>query len=257
MRDPTHDDKEDQVALFRSRSSQREATLVADNWRHAFLGRLEAVAEAMEAGNGGVEACLVAGRELARDGVSLPEALSALQKVSLETVGRDPDYQAVEALCMAWSETTLGYLHAISCEDPLTGLSSLAHVRARLTELYRGELRDGVRVQDAYAMVVVALPTPAVSASATDPVGRSLRMARIGDEARTVFPTAESIGRIGQRRVVVLTRRDERLGRRVALLRSMLNAAEDGPAGPPLRIWIEGLPTNDGGAGHLLDELAR
>lgn len=246
------------MALFRSRTAQRDVTSVADSWRHAFLGRFEAVAESMESGHRGVEACLVAGRELARDGVSLPEALSALQKVSQETVGRDPDFLAVEALCMAWSETTLGYLHEISCEDPLTGLASLAHMRARISELYRGELRDGVRVQDAYALVVVALPTPAVSASATDPVGRSLRMARIGEEAQSVFPTAQAIARIGHRRVVVLTRRDEKLGRRVALLRSMLGSADaEPPTGPPLRIWIEGLPASDGVAGHILDELAR
>lgn len=246
------------MGLFRSRGIQRDLTVVSDSWRHAFLGRFEAVAEALETGGAGVEACLVAGRELARDGVSLPEAMAALKQVSLEIVGQDPDYSAVEALCMAWSETTLGYLNAISCEDPLTGLSSLAHVRARLSELYRGELRDGARVQDAYAMVVVALPTPQMSASATDPVGRSLRMARIGEEARTVFPTAEGIGRLGQRRVVVVTRRDEQLGRRVALLRSMLGAADaDLPSGAPLRIWIEGLPAHDAGAGHLLDELAR
>ncbi len=246
------------MGMFRSRLSRRESTLVAVGWRHAFLGRFEAVAEAMEAGSAAEEACLVAGRELARDGVSLSEALAALQQVAQETVGHDPAYSAVEALCLAWSETTLGYLHAISCEDPLTGLSSLAHVRARLTELYRGELREGARVQDSYALIVVAMPTAKVSASATDPVGRSLRIARIGEEARTVFPTAESIGRLGQRRVVVLTRRDERLGRRVALLRTMLGTSgADAPGLEPLRIWIEGLPATDAGAGHLLDELAR
>ena len=44
---------------------------------------------------------------------------------------------------MAWSDATLEYLHDLSCEDPLTGLASLAHVRTRLDEIYReAELTD-------------------------------------------------------------------------------------------------------------------
>ena len=49
--------------------------------------------------------------------------------------GDEPDFDATEALSVAWSEETLGYLHQVSCEDPLTGLATLAHLRARLAEL--------------------------------------------------------------------------------------------------------------------------
>ena len=57
--------------------------------------------------------------------------------------GTTPDFEAAEALSVAWSEATLEYLHDLSCEDPLTGLASLAHVRTRLDEIYReAELTD-------------------------------------------------------------------------------------------------------------------
>jgi hypothetical protein len=51
---------------------------------------------------------------------------------------------------------------------------------------------------------------------------------------------------------VVLTRRDERLARRVAVMRRMLDRAH-----PETRLWIEGLPGSDSAAGELLEELAR
>ena len=59
---------------------------------------------------------------------------------------RAPAFEAAEALSVAWSDATLEYLHDLSCEDPLTGLASLAHVRTRLDEIYReAELTDVLR----------------------------------------------------------------------------------------------------------------
>ena len=55
-------------------------------------------------------------------------------------------------------------------------------------------------------------------------------------------------------RVGILTRRDDHLGRRVRVLRTLLDGAE--PHGL-VRVWIEGLPSTDAVAGMLLDELAR
>ena len=75
----------------------------------------------------------------------------------------------------------------------------------------------------------------------------------LGDTARTVFSGTETIGRLGPDRVVVVARRDERLGQRVALLRKMARTVE----ATGVRVWIEGLPSEDGVAALLLDELAR
>ena len=72
--------------------------------------------------------------------------------------------------------------------------------------------------------------------------------------ARTAFAGDETVARLGIHRVGILVRRDERLGRRVRVLGTLL---EGSPEGTPVRLWIEGLPGTDHLAGALLDELAR
>jgi hypothetical protein len=211
--------------------------------------RFEAVGEALASGSGSVAACEVVGGLAARDGLSLAEALDALAATSGSVSGRQPAYDEVRALSVAWSEATLGYLHGLSCDDPLTGLASLAHLRSRVADVYRG---SGSPSHD-HALVVVAAPPAAAPAGEAEVLGRTLRTARLGEAARSVFAGAETIGGVAPGRVVVLAERDDRIGRRVGLLRRLL----DGGAVPHARVWIEGLPDSDHAAARLLDELAR
>lgn len=217
--------------------------------------RFEAVGEALTSGSDVLVACSVAGQELARDGASVEEVLAALRATWQCVCGTDPTYDVVQALLSAWSETTLGYLHQLSCEDPLTGLSSQAHLRSRLGELYRlGGGQDDTGV-GAYTLVVFGMrfgDDPAEEP--VDHFTRAMRLARAGELARTAFARDETVGRIGLHRVGILTRRDAHLGRRVQVLRTLLHGAEPALA---VRVWIEGLPGTDAGAGMLLDELAR
>ena len=112
----------------------------------------------------------------------------------------------------------------------MTGLASLAHLRSRLSELYRGELRRAgptstPRVQETYALIVLDLPF----AASVDPDGvtRALQLAQLGVAARTVFPGTEITGRLGLRRIGVLATREAGLGRRVALLRTLTGEVQD------------------------------
>jgi hypothetical protein len=220
--------------------------------RAALPPRFEAVGEALASGSGTVVACEVAGAALARDGLTLAESLDSLATTARRVGGADPDYAAARALAVAWTEAMLGYLNGLSCEDPLTGLSSLAHLRSRVADLYRGTAAGTVR--DSHALVVVATPPGPDAASGPDDVlSRALRVAQLGDTARTVFAGTETIGHVAPGRVIVLAGRDDRIGRRVGLLRQML----DGSPVPHTRVWIEGLPDSDQAAGSLLDELAR
>ncbi len=216
--------------------------------------RFEAVGEALASGSGSLEACDVLGRALAQDGASLDEVLSDLRTTALVVTGREPAFADVRALSVAWSEATLTYLHQLSCEDPLTGLSSLGHIRSRLSELYRARFRDGQGLRDTHALVVADLPydRPGHVRGDGDTLSRTMRLVRLGEAARTVFATDQTIGRLGCNRIVVLVERDVQLGRRVALMRMVLARADY-----PTRVWIEGLPSTDAGAAHLLDELAR
>jgi hypothetical protein len=224
--------------------------------RLALPPRFEAVGEALVKGSGSVEACEVVGSDLARDGVSLEEALDALSTTYRMVRGGDPDHADTRALSLGWSEATLGYLHRLSCEDPLSGLASMAHLRSRLAELYRGQLGDGAAIRDTHALVVVEVPAARGTTHAgTIRVEQALRVSRVGDLVRTVFTGTETVGRVGPRKVVVMCERDDRLGPRVAELGRALPGLDAG--GPPARAWIEALPDQEDEAASLLDELAR
>ena len=216
--------------------------------RAALPPRFEAVGETLASGSGTSSACEVAGAVLARDGLSLSEALDLLAETTALVRGGDPSFHEVRSLGVAWSEATLGYLHGLSCDDPLTGLASLAHLRSRVAEVYRGPDPSPT----SHALVVVADAPWPEAVTADDVLSRSMRVAHLGDTARTVFPGPETIGHIAPGRVVVLAGRDERMARRVGLLRQML---DDGLASA--RVWVEGLPDSDEGAAALLDELTR
>jgi hypothetical protein len=194
------------------------------------------------------------GWELAQDGAALCEVLDGLRAVYRRLVGTEPSYDDVVAICTAWSESTLGFLHQISCEDPMTGLASLAHVRTRLSEVYRGESRFRGDVAQHFALVIADTPGDAPwLRNSGDELPRALRMTQLAEGARTVFSGHETIGRLTDHRIVVVVDRDDRLGRRVALLNTLLAQSMNCDT----RVWIEGLPPSDHAAGHLLDELAR
>jgi hypothetical protein len=231
-----------------------DAEPVEDMWQ--FLpARFEAVGEHLVAGHDASVACAMVGREMARDGADLGEALDGLRTTYARVQGGEPDFRAVRALCVEWSEETLGYLHQLSCENPLTGLASLAHLRARLSEVYRIAEQRGKSTTTSHALVVLDLPLLTHSSAWEDAFESTLRLVRLADRARMAFPGDETICQVSPRRLVVMAARDDLLARRVGLLRSLVEdvAPENGRA----RVWIEGLPSSDDGAGFLLDEIAR
>ena len=220
--------------------------------------RFEALGEALISGSDVLDICTVAGQDLARDGASMQETLEGLRTTWRLVAGTDPSYEGLAALITAWSETTLGYLHQLSCEDPLTGLASQAHLRSRLSEVYR--LQDDDTAVVGHALVLCAMPFgDDPSEEPGDHFTRAMRLARAGELARTAFARDETIARLGMHRVAILARRDDRLARRVRVLRTLLDSVRSGgePASPQVRVWIEGLPASDRVAGMLLDELAR
>jgi len=208
----------------------------------------EAVGEALASGSGVTDACAAAGEELARDGGSMAEALESLRVTWTVVREADPSYAAVVALLTAWNETTLGYLLQVSCEDPLTGLASQAHLRTRLAELYRNPGTSS------YDLVLCTMPTgDDPSDEPGDHFTRAMRQARMGEMARTVFLRNETIARLGSHSVAVVVLRDERLDRRVHVLQTLLSRLETDA--PPARVRVEGLPPCESDALHLVDAL--
>lgn len=235
------------VGLFakRSRRSKRSRPIgveLTEEQRRALPPRFVAAGEALSTRNGfEIEACWVVGRDLAEVGASLGESLDGLRATTQLVADRDPTFEESHALSLAWSEATLGYLHGLSCADPLTGLSTMAHIRHRIGDLYRDARAES------HALVVTEARLPRLS---IDPVDTARRMTLLGQTARTVFSGTETIGQVGYSKLVVLARRDEALAPRVSLLRRMMEENAD-------RVWIEGLPQTDQSAVYLLDELSR
>ena len=231
----------------------------------------DAVGEALVSGTSPEAACAVLGRALARDGASLGEALSGLSATYTALGGAVPEFAAVQALALAWSEAMLEFLHDVSCEDPLTGLATQSHLRARLAEVYREGERAGRAVPVSHALLVVDVTSPSVHAaplrqvgvlagSGAPPVSRrsplalALKLAAVADAIRVAFPGEETIARAGSGRVVVLVRRTPDLRDTVAMLHDLL---VDLDLATDLRLWVEGLPDSGEVAVRLLSELAR
>lgn len=202
-----------------------------------------------------IGACTVVGRDVARDGAALGEALSGLRTTYRLVLGTPPDFEATEALSVAWSEATLAYLHDLSCEDPLTGLASLAHVRTRLDELYRDADLTDVPVSGSHALVVVELcfrgPTHVPGHTFT----RALRLVQVTESLRAVWSGGQTLGRLGLDRAVAMVPRSTDLGLSVSLLRDFLSDLDLGET--DVRVWIEGLPGSAESARLLLGELVR
>ena len=226
-----------------------------DDVRRALPMRFEAVGESLVSGADVTAACSVVGRDVARDGAALGEALSGLRTTYELVLGEPPAFDAAQALSVAWSEATLEYLHDLSCEDPLTGLASLAHVRTRLDEIYReAELTD-VGVAGSHALVIVELCFREPTGGPGHHFTRALRLVQVTEALRAVYSGGQTIGRLGLDRAVALVSRTVDLGTSVSLLRDFLDDLDLGDA--ELRVWIEGLPRQSDSATQLLDELTR
>jgi len=258
------------MPMFSALSFRRSATTadtardmgLPEAVRQALPRRFEAVGEALLGGASPehrsvdvIAACSVVGRDVARDGAALGEALSGLRATYQLILGEPPAFEAAEALSVAWSDATLQYLHDLSCEDPLTGLASLAHVRTRLAEIYReAELTDVV-VSGSHALVIVELCFRQPLGGPGHHFTRALRLVQITEAIRAVYSGGQTIGRLGQDRAVAVVPRTVDLGTTVALLREFLGDLDLGDA--EMRVWIEGLPNTAESATLLLDELAR
>ncbi|UYM06034.1 hypothetical protein [Solicola gregarius] len=199
-------------------------------------------------------ACVRIGESAADAGIPLDEVLDGLERVYRVVRDSEPPFDVTRALTMAWSESSLQYIHAMSCEDPLTGLASLPHVRSGLNEAFRQCERTGVAVTEQWALVVVEVPRDRMAL----PAWGGLAMLDVAEALRTAFDDRLTIGRAGTHRVIAITQRDADLPMAVSATQELLatQGAGSAPVGSA-RVWIEGLPSTSSAASLLLDELAR
>jgi len=184
------------------------------------------------------------GASAASLGVPLHEVLDRVERAF---DGLEPSFAMVRGVAVAWAETSRALQLEMSCEDPLTQLSTLPHLRHSLDALYRAAVRDDTTVSDLHALVVVELPRRAghVLERAVDAVDVSTAL-------RTVFPGDEVIAQLSPRRFCVLADRDRLDQPTLNLVTVLLRRTFETP---PPRVWVEMLPPDAADVTWVLDAL--
>lgn len=186
-----------------------------------------------------------AGRRLAEREVPLTVALDVL-RATYRAVGDEPPFDAIRTLCQSWTECTLTYLHASSCEDAGTGLATTSHLRTRLTELYRIAERQGWFLPDTHTLVIA------------EPVAGhpcDSQLANLGGAFRTVFRDPEVVARLGAGRVGTVVRLDDHFTEHLGTLRSAIGYWPDSGK-PRTKIWSERIPTLADWSDSFVNDLA-
>lgn len=184
------------------------------------------------------------GASAASWGVPLNEVLDRVERAF---DGREPSFDMVRGVAVGWAETSRLLRLESSCEDPLTSLSTLPHLRSHLEGLYREAARDSLSLSDQYSLVVVELPIH--QGMVLEAAVRALDVSTV---MRTVFTGSEVIAELTSRRfcaVVERTRLDQTtLNLLTILLRRVFES-------PPPRVWVEMLPPTEDDLSWVLDAL--
>jgi hypothetical protein len=225
---------------WRARSLDAGWTEPADWWSPA----VEAVAEAAYTGRGFALACARLGQARGRAGVGIGETLDDLGALFAVLGWADPPQGLVRCLAEGWVDSGLIDFAAATCEDPLTGMTTPAYLRSRLTEMYREAAQSGTPVGETHCLVMVEL-SPAA------PAWRRLaRAIVVGHDLRAVFSGGETLTLIGTGRAAALVPIRRQLELQSVRLRRALTGERDA------LIWIERLPPGQEEAMALLDALA-
>ena len=157
----------------------------------------------------------------------------------------DPALRLVGAIAEGWAEESVSQFTRGGCEDPLSGLATLAYLRTRLAEVYREAEQGGTSPAETHRLLVVGLPRR------PDPWRRLALPILVGRDLRAAFPGGEtlSLAKPGPAIALVPARRD--LPLRYARLRRNIQAAFG------TQIRMTPLPGRLTEALRLVDELAR
>ncbi|GAA4055398.1 hypothetical protein [Nonomuraea soli] len=192
-------------ARWRKRSMRAGWSMPGDWWVPA----VEQAGEAVLRGHDVVRACLALGDARARAGVGIAEGMTDLAAL-YASLGLEPPFEALRSFAAGWTEATFAPMAELSCEDPLTGLVTVAYLRTRLAELYRGATAGRHRL-------VVAEPLRRGEELAE----RLAATFNLAEQLRSVFPGGQTLALLGSARVGALTPHSRSLSARVRLLHGM------------------------------------
>jgi hypothetical protein len=148
-------------------------------------------------------ACAGLGRARAQAGIGIAETiddLAALFAVLGSGGGSEGEWPGIPggpsaatplrlicAIAEGWAEESLDQLAQGGCEDPLSGLATVAHLRTRLAEVYREAEHRGTSPADTHRLLVVGLPRR------PDPWRRMALAILVGHDLRAAFPGGETL----------------------------------------------------------------
>lgn len=191
-----------------------------------------------------VDVALEVGASAASLGVPLHEVLDRVERAF---DGLEPSFAMVRGVAVAWAETSRTLQLEMSCENPLTQLSTVPHLRHSLDAAYRAAERDGTTVSDRYALVVVEL-----GRTAGHTLEHTLRAVDVSVALRSAFPGDEVIAHLSPRRFCVLAEMERLDQTTLNLVTILLRRNFDSP---PPRVWVEMLPPSAQDVTWVLDAL--
>ncbi|MGH3095697.1 MAG: hypothetical protein ACRDMV_06800 [Streptosporangiales bacterium] len=173
-----------------------------DGWRFPGdwgVAAVDAVLDAVVAGDGLVEPCARLGAARGEAGVGLVEAFDDLW--ALFAVTRiDPCAWVVRSFSVAYVESMPAHTSCTESGHPLTGVAPVGYLRVRVGELYREARATSVPVHRRYGLLVVRVPpTP----SGWPGIAQQLA---IGRALCDTFDAGETVASAGPSTTVVLTR---------------------------------------------------
>jgi hypothetical protein len=223
------------------RQSLSAGWLAEDDW---WTAAVDAVAQAACRDGSLRQACTMLGRARAQAGVGIGEALTDVGALFRVLDQGTPPLDVITAVAEGWADAGLARMSGAACEDPLTGLVSLAYLRTRLRELYRDAARQGSEPADTHRLVVVDLPRR------PDPWRRISLVILVGHDLRAAFPGGDTLALDRPGPAIALVQATEDFTFRFTSLRRAIRAA----LGTEVRMLK--LPARPEDAERLLDGLA-
>ncbi|CAN5431925.1 hypothetical protein BH10ACT7_BH10ACT7_07970 [soil metagenome] len=185
--------------------------------------------------------------ERASKGITLPEGLDDLAVLFQVARASDPPYDLGARFAAHWTEATLDALFKRTCVDSLTGLATHEFLAARLREVYA---EDPPSTAERRCLVVVDPATAGMNGWQ-----KLIRTSSVADIVTGIFRHGQTNAVIPSGRFVSLVHRNAELETIFTELRVTIAQATLTIESPPVRLWIEPLPSTAPGAERLLLDL--
>lgn len=235
-------------------SSVASVWLRPADWYHPAV---DALIEAVVAGDDGAPAAERLGEARAESGVGISETIDDLTCL-YDALGIDgPPLPLVRSACEGWAAGQASGPVLTHCIDPDSGLPTSQYLGVRLSETYGVADRTGRSASDTHALLFADVESRPLA-----PWSRIVRSAVVGQALVLAFGEGHPMAALGGGVFAVLVERGPDLGVTAMELRGRLAeharsmGAQDLVREPP-RVWLEPLPETRMQAVELLDHLRR